>query len=254
MISNRYVPTYQTTFTPPYHRLQSSEATTNTVTTRAAFTEIPQDLIPINENGYTQTWVHGKYQFYPLFDNEVVLKLSPEARDLYPWMKLANKIQNELKEVGLEGANLEILRIAHDNKMNLPDGQDPISVRDVTEIISTKEWYDNDTARQRHIIYHMMYGIFRVGYNQWAHEVAKKWMDDKKVIYEREPIGKKTKGFIYSLLVHKASDTITKRFQFAMKTNHMEYITVRKKVPKETTVTRHQWGYGHYFVVRVPND
>ena len=63
------------------------------------------------------------------------------------------------------------------------------------------------------MIYVFQYGIFRVGYHEWALQAAEDWMKMRNITYENEGQRPKGKGFVYKLIVSRASNSICDRLQ-----------------------------------------
>ena len=80
------------------------------------------------------------------------------------------------------------------------------------------------------------YGIFRQGYNNWAIKASKEWLLKYKILINENELDvgssktkRQKKGFVYTNLVQRASNSISDRIQKNMISNHGQYIAVRKK-------------------------
>ena len=88
------------------------------------------------------------------------------------------------------------------------------------------------------------YGIFRQGYNHWAMKVSKEWLfthkiriDEKALDITTSKITRQKKGFVYTNLVQRASNSISDRIQKNMIRNHGQYIAVRKNPSSQRNLT-----------------
>ena len=136
------------------------------------------------------------------------------------------------------------------------DGQDPTSVDDVISIFGDTNWYSEDVTKHRHIIYLITYGIFRTGYNYWAKTESGNWLLEKHLEYDYTGQDRKGKGFVYRLIIKKASDRLAKKVQNIMKSNHQEYISVRKMKANSNVVsyTKVILGTNHYYLGILERD
>lgn len=244
----------------PHRRLVQDTTVTDNgnviSSTTAIYFQIPLNLIPTADKDCNIDWARQTWAYYHLFSDSDNSRTRTTNEDLYRWMSLANEIQKDLKKAGMEGMCSELIRLAKVNRMvMLRDGQPPTSIRDIKEIISDKQWYQEDQIQKRSIIYHMQYAIFRQGYNTWAYNIAHSWMDKYKVTYEEKENVRNTKGFVYRLIVNHASDAIAKSFQSVMKQSHGEYIAVRKHAGiNKLQYTQHHWGPRMFLVIVCANE
>ena len=119
-------------------------------------------------------------------------------------------------------------------------------------IIKQPSWYNCDKEKSQRIVWMLAYGIFRGGYNTWMHDVSENWMKGFTITYkdytENLRLGSSPtwscqssehmvdqrpgKGFVYKILISRASNTIANAFQNATTSAHSEYICVREKKHK----------------------
>ena len=112
--------------------------------------------------------------------------------------------------------------------------QHPVNFDDIITIISNANWYNDRQPSKQALIHMITYGIFRRGYNIWAINTATSWKKEKgiKLVEHKDNIKRKGKGFIYSNLVLRASNSVSDRIQKCMLSCYGEYIAVRKKNEK----------------------
>ena len=46
--------------------------------------------------------------------------------------------------------------------------QGSMNFKDIVQIIGEKEWYNEKKSRSRESLYHMVYGMWKVGYDNWV--------------------------------------------------------------------------------------
>ena len=126
--------------------------------------------------------------------------------------------------------------------------------------ISDPEFYQDNYNTFLDILYMMQYGIFRCQYNGWAQDASNEWMQRSKNIAYLDPdkIGnkkkKRGKGFVYKLLVSRASNTVCVRLQKLTTRRFGEYIIVRdrksKKIAESGNIVQHTFknNYHGYIV------
>lgn len=56
------------------------------------------------------------------------------------------------------------------------DLQIPQNINDVLTIVAEPKWYGYRRDYKRGIVYRLAYGMFRIGYNQWAQHGSQEWM------------------------------------------------------------------------------
>ena len=78
-----------------------------------------------------------------------------------------------------------------------------------------------------------MYGLTRSGMNAWMLQQEHKWLQKHQIKYCQDKVGlRKTKlrGFVYSIMNSKFSNSTIKLFRTVMQRKFGEFITVRKPV------------------------
>ena len=81
------------------------------------------------------------------------------------------------------------------------------------------------------MLHMFQYGMFRNGNNTWAIDEARRWMEMRNIVYNAR-LGKRVrtgKGFVFRLLVCRASNTICTRLQIITRRSHEEYVIVRDR-------------------------
>ena len=208
---------------------------------RAVLRRVPRDLIPVHYNDTSVAWGAATFQYYHLFDTSIRTTAYKDESELINWARCANRIQVELKTIGMERATATVMDLCkHEFKLVNTDGQAPTSLDDVIAIIREPRWYNEDRNHSRMVVYMLSYGIFRNCYNCWANDAAAEWMRENNIAYltpirqsqEGPETGKERKtragkGFVYRNIISRASNTISNRFQEATKTTFSEYICVR---------------------------
>lgn len=107
---------------------------------------------------------------------------------------------------------------------------------DVVDLLGDPEFYDENRTLLRDMLHMFQYGIFRVGYNGWPLQCAKDWMKKRNITYDSLracELGRKGKGFVYRLLVSRASNSICFRLQTLTQRVFQEYVVVRDRKMKK---------------------
>ena len=218
------------------------EDTSSVITLRC----VPMDLIPVNTNKMNIVWATQTYKYANCFDiNKFPNQYYNHDDELINWISYAKEIQEELREIGKIAAQNEITRLFNEDFSYLmPEMTNvPKTFDDVMSLIETKDWYYSRLDRNRHAIHKISYGIYHHYNNKWMKDVASEWLRVKKISLQNEDInGRKIvindkagtvsrsgKGFVYSNLIMRASNSIVDRIQTIMKLSYGEYITVRNK-------------------------
>ena len=149
----------------------------------------------------------------------------------------------DLKRTGYEAGIKEVIhRASTEYGMKLPCNptQSPVNLDDIMTIIGDINWYKANTDSKRRIIHMLAYGIFRQGQNGWVHEAAKVWFQTYKLTINSTTDGRlnttdnalhkrrQIKGFAYSIIVSRVSNTLSDRMTSVCKHSHGEHIAVRK--------------------------
>ena len=204
--------------------------------------EVPQDLIPTDSNKLDEAWAKKTFKYAYCFSTSFAGCTYTDTNELQQWIDIATSVQRELRTLGCTKAHEKILQVVHEYDVYMPsntdDKQRPTCMDDVITIITDRSWYENRQHAKRALIHMLAYGIFRKGYNTWAIDASNEWLNHQEIVlkYENqhdEHGGLKSKrqgkGFVYSNLVLRASNSIADRIQKSMLSAHGEYIAVRKK-------------------------
>ena len=142
----------------------------------------------------------------------------------------------EIKQIGIAQGRQEIVNLAREHYgMTMPHScnSKPTNIDDVISIIENEEWYNDNKIFKQNIIYHLMYGLTRSGMNSWLLQQERKWMMERQIRYNEDDVGiRKTKlrGFVYSIMNSKFSNSTIKLFRTVMQRKYGEFITVRKPI------------------------
>ena len=200
---------------------------------------VPIDLLPVETKKLDLPWAEKTFCYAKFFSTSFTSDEHIYEQELQAWIDKATALQNELKETGVLKAHEKIVETFHKYDVCMPGTTNvrPTSFDDVLVIISDKEWYLNQQDLKRNLIHMVSYGIFRSGHNNWAKRATNEWLLKHNVTMQREKNNtqgkRKKKGFVYSNLVHRASNSIADRIQKNMISNHGEFIAVRKKTNSE---------------------
>ena len=201
---------------------------------------VPLKLFPLNEMSYTTQWARGTYCYRYLFDDETTSESYKTDSDVEDWRLQALQILKEIKNIGIAHGRNEIVKLARGHYgMTMPNACDckPTNIDDVMSIIENNEWYNNDKTFKQNIIYHLVYGLTRSGMNGWLLEQEQKWLRSHCIQYDQDEGGickTKLRGFVYSIMNSKFSNSTIKLFRNAMQRRYGEFISVRK-VPLNPT-------------------
>ena len=64
----------------------------------------------------------------------------------------------------------------------------------VLTIVGEPKWYGEWREYKRGIVYRLAYGMFRLGYNQWALHGAQEWMNKHCIVYGKDLVYKKVQN------------------------------------------------------------
>ena len=217
---------------------------------------MPMNLFPSHQKDANISWGNATYQFYHLFDDSIHKDYYTSDIEVLQWTRCANRLQVKLKEIGLNAATAEIIRLCKDEyNMKGTDGQHPTNLMDVIAIVKTSSWYNNNLQRPRKIVHRFSYGIFRNGHNRWAYKHVSPWMSQYRIAYDNTTKHQRAgKGFVYSLLVSRASNTMGNTFREAMKSAYSEYIVVRSILSSVDRYVPITCGGFNAFLVSLPRS
>ena len=211
---------------------------------------VPKDLIPVDRKLMDDEWAKQTYRYAHLFDlNQFKSKSWERDEQLVEWIEFAYNMQDELRHLGKIGAEKRVLQYFKDYNITMINDtmMHPTNYDDIFSIIADKEWYQTNIDFKRNLIHMVGYGIFRKGYNMWAKNIECEWlhkynitlkhmgMDGQDIVIGSKRSGK---GFVYSNITMRASNYLNEMISRVMKTNHNEFICVRKKGEPLYTYTK----------------
>ena len=202
---------------------------------------VPLKLLPLTEQNYTTNWAKRYYSYRHLFDKSVTAQCYSSDIEVEEWRLQALQLMKEIKHIGIAYGRKEIVNLARNHYgMTMPNAPlcKPTNVEDVMSIVEDEEWYNDNRSLKHNIIYHLIYGLTRSGMNGWLITQERKWMREHNIQYDTDEVGvRKTKlrGFVYSIMNSKFSNSTTKLFRTVMKRKYQEFITVRKPLYKSTS-------------------
>ena len=197
---------------------------------------VPLKLLPLNERYFTTEWAQKTYSYRFLFDISVTSQSYKCDSEVEDWRLQALQMMKEIKQIGIACGRQEIVNIARDHygmTMAHACNSKPTNIDDVISIIGSDDWYNNNKIYKQNIIYHLMYGLTRSGMNAWLLKEERKWLQTHQIHYDDNEVGiKKTKlrGFVYSIMNSKFSNSTIKLFHTVMKRKFGEFITVQKPI------------------------
>ena len=197
--------------------------------------DVPPDLIPMFPKEYTKQWARDTYQFKKAFCHLQVGYI-PTDDDISSWIRIARDIGEDLKRLGLSRAKKRIVDMMNEFFCKKTvDGRPFQNLCDVCNWLSLETNYRSNYEETLNMLHMFQYGIFRRGNNSWALEEASHWMDKRNIHYITKAEGKSRqgKGFVYRLLVSRASNTLCTRFQALTQRCHDEYIIVRDRTVQQ---------------------
>ena len=196
---------------------------------------VPKDLIPVDTKLLDSNWAEQTYKYAHCFSKDITTTIVHDPADLQKWIDIATNVQLELRAIGLQKAHAKAIEVFKDYGVKLPGtNQNPVNFDDIISIITNPDWYSTRQLAKQGIIHMVSYGIFRKGYNIWAIQAANEWLNKNHLKFidniEESNLNKRRgKGFVYSNLVLRASNSMADRIQKGMLTSYGEYIGVRQK-------------------------
>lgn len=227
---------------------------------------IPYNLIPNDSKSLNTEWAEKTFRYAYLFGKQFKCGTWDDSSNLQAWINMALKLQQDLRELGLQKAHEKAVQIFREYNVSLPgSNQLPTNMDDIITIINDKVWYTTDQERKQQLIHMVTYGIFRRGYNHWAVKTCQEWLNDLHLKLDDTDINdmleekkvRRKKGFVYTNFVQRASNSIADRVQKNMLSNHGEYISVRYKSKGERNAN-HSYTKKHFnifeaYIVRPTN-
>ena len=202
---------------------------------------IPKKLFPLVDGEYTIEWAKKTFPYAHMFSKQFTA-LIPKLDEVEAWRNKALQLRKAICDEGNEAGKEKVLSVAiHKYNLTMPDcnGVSPKCIQDVLSIISDKIWYNTEKDIRLEQLYMMIYGIKKVGFNQWAVDLETNWLKRNNLVYisskeVKDPMYN-TRGCVYSLIIQVFGNTNSKRFKEIMWRNHGEYIMVRNKQKKSET-------------------
>jgi hypothetical protein len=211
---------------------------------------IPADLLPVQQCKYTVEWGRSTFMHAHKFSNKFTSTAYTNDSDVKTWVTVAKEMYEDLKRVGCEAGIQEVVkRASKECGMKLPSNptQAPVNVDDVMTVIADAKWHKENTDSKRRIIHMLAYGMFRQGQNGWAHEAAQLWLHKYDITINSTTDGRlgaaktslhrrrQIKGFAYSIIVSRVSNTLSDRMISVCKRSHGEHIAVRRTKRNQTS-------------------
>ena len=195
---------------------------------------IPSTLIPIIN--VTSEYAKRTYAYATLFDKERFSTCMHNEDDdlINSWRAVLSKLQDQLRQQGLESGKQAAVAIMREYKVFLPTTNHlPVSFIDVIKIISNPTWYNSHLERNRTICHMIMYGLFRHGMNTWLHDLCNVWKTKYNIKEEQDvSIKRHGKGSVWLNLQKRAMHSIQHIVRTAMLNVHGEYISCRDRKGK----------------------
>ena len=202
---------------------------------------VPPGLLPLIDRDINESWAVRTYQYRRVFNYNLESD-DVSSKDITEWIMEAKLLCNELREYGTTKAEEQIVRICqhyYHRELNQYFEKD-FSIKnmyDVSKVMSSRKLYAKKYDFYMNLLHMIQYGIFRCAFNAWAVDAASEWMANRNVEYETDKenlmsakkYGRRGKGFVYRLLVSRASNTLCVRFQKLTKRIFQEYIVVRDR-------------------------
>ena len=206
---------------------------------------VPCNLIPTDSRSINHEWAQKTFRYAYLFGRSFGISDWQDNQNVQAWIEKGLQLQTELRELGVRKAHEKIISIFREYNIYMPDStQRPTNIDDILVIINDKNWYTTQQDTKQTLIHMISYGIFRQGYNHWAMKVSKEWLfthkiriDEKALDITTSKTTRQKKGFVYTNLVQRASNSISDRIQKNMISNHGQYIAVRKNPSSQRNLT-----------------
>ena len=191
---------------------------------------IPRQLFPVSEREINEQWAMTNYRYRCHFNSAVSSPIAEEG-DIVAWRKEARSIADILKRDGIMYAEKEIISLCNTRYAEKFKNVPVTNIYEIVQMFDQNELLRDDYETYLDMLHMFQYGIFRCAYNAWAVDAASSWLKDRNLAYEPGPdsVKRKGKGFVYKLLVNRASNTLCVRFQKLSLRLHNEYVIVRDK-------------------------
>ena len=199
--------------------------------------KVPNDLLPMHTlHLQSNNWAAKTFRYWSAF-HVGTLPQVPDENDLRNWRDSAADIIEELKALGVSKAQTKVCNMVNSYfTFDYHKTTTFSSLYDVVDMLSDPDFYKENMTLVRDMLHMFQYGIFRSGYNGWAYECANEWMRDRNIEYLHLNTGKKArtgKGFVYKLIVQRASNSLCERLQNMSQRIMNEYVVVRDRKIKK---------------------
>ena len=193
--------------------------------------KIAANLLPVCSKEYTRIWAMSTYKDRSAFYLAPVSE-SPSDQDLDEWIRTGRDLCEDLKRLGLSKGKKKIVSLMNNFFGETNENNAPFqNINEVIDWFCKRENYHKNYEKTMNMLHMFQYGIFRNGNNTWALDEAKSWMEGRSIEYKEKtgPTYRQGKGFVYRLIVSRASNTICTRFQTLTQRHYQEYVIVRDK-------------------------
>ena len=236
--------------------------------TSRKMTAVPSDLLPITDRDITIAWATKTYAYRCVFNSRISYN-SPMRQDLLDWINEAKDLCKDLRQYGTVKAEEEIIRLCKQYNSRLPENEkkDIKNVYDIVSFLSEDYMFVKRYDDFLDLLHMFQYGVFRCAFNAWALDAASDWMHNRSIQYKEnskisvedgQKVFRRGKGFVYRLLVSRASNTLCVRFQNLTKRILGEYVIVRdrkiKRMENNSNIVRHTFNKHYYgYVIKLEN-
>ena len=198
--------------------------------------QVPNDLLPVHTLYLERRdWAASTFHHWSAF-HVGTLPSMPTDDDLKAWKSAAADIMEELKALGVSKAQDKVVSMVNSYFTFHYKRTTFSSIYDVVDMMSDPDFYEKNVELVRDMLHMFQYGIFRSGYNAWAHDSADEWMRNRNIQYidvSTGTQGRKGKGFVYKLIVNRASNSLCERLQNMSQRVYNEYVVVRDRKVKK---------------------
>ena len=204
---------------------------------------VPSTLFPISDRGINEEWASKTYRYRCIFfshDQYVI----PTAHDISAWINDAKDLCNKLRDFGTARAEKQIVLMCNNFYNERLGGNKFKNIYDVVSMMSSRSFFEQNYEFYLDLLHMFQYGIFRCAGNAWALDAANDWMVKYNIKYDdtnsnsfkdQNKVRRKGKGFVYKLLVSRASNTLCVRFQKLTRRLFRQYVIVRDRQFKRLT-------------------
>ena len=201
---------------------------------------VPADLFPVKDIDIYEAWAAHTIQYRSAFKHEEQIAVATQTH-IQEWIQEATALCNELRILGTVKAEEHIIYLCN-NVYNLKPLGDVKTFTNMYQVIGKmmdRDFFLKEYNKYLDLLHMFQYGIFRCQFNAWAQDASNEWMTKKNITYgDRtntiKKLQKRGKGFVYKLLVNRASNTVCVRLQKLTERMFGEYIIVRAKKNRKT--------------------